>query len=120
MVNKVTFLDFKVGDRPPETALIRGSIGSKNALFLAAVLCFHTCFFQARNQLRTPKSAENFLRGVKIFEPCPIVLNFVQHVFQVRRKVYQRGLLPPATLVTVLASLHIVQARSGQTCSVCF
>jgi len=33
MVDKVTFLDFKVRDRPPESALFRGSIGSKNALF---------------------------------------------------------------------------------------
>jgi len=30
---------------------------------------------------------------------------------------FSKGFLPPAHLVTVLASLHIVQTRGGQTCS---
>jgi len=33
MVNKVTFLDFSVGDHPLNPPLFRGSIGSKNGLF---------------------------------------------------------------------------------------
>jgi len=50
MVHKVTFLDFRVGDRPHlNPPLFRRSIGSKNAFFLAAMLLFHICFFQAHN-----------------------------------------------------------------------
>jgi len=58
-----------------------------------------------------------FLEGPNFFEQYPVVLNFVQHVFPGEKKNFPRGLLPPAPLVTVLASLHIVQTRSGQTCS---
>jgi len=36
---------------------------------------------QARNQLGTPGGAKSFLRGPKFFELCPIVLNYVQHIF---------------------------------------
>ena len=48
MVNKATFLDFGVGDRPPlNPSLFRVSIGSENTLFWQQY--FHTCFFLARN-----------------------------------------------------------------------
>jgi len=63
---KVTFLVFRVGDPPLKPPLFRGSIGSKNR-FLAALLLFYSCFFQARNQLGTPWPAKSFLRGAKIF-----------------------------------------------------
>jgi len=36
---------------------------------------------QARNQLGTPGSAKRFLREVKMFELCPIILNYAQHIF---------------------------------------
>ena len=36
---------------------------------------------QARNHLGTPGGVKSFLRGVQIFELCPIVLNHVQHIF---------------------------------------
>jgi len=36
---------------------------------------------QARNQLGTPGGAKSFLRGAQIFEVCPILLNYVQHIF---------------------------------------
>jgi len=64
MVNKVTFLDFRVGDRSPPSVnppLFRRSIGSKKCAFLAAMLLFHTCFFQACSQLGTPRRRKSFL-----------------------------------------------------------
>ena len=37
---------------------------------------------QARNQLGTPGWAKRFLRGAQIFKLCPILSNYVQHIFQ--------------------------------------
>jgi len=72
MVNKVTSLDFRVGDRPPlNPPLFRGSIGSKNALF------WQQCFFFTHSSLRhvtnlDTKGCEEFSeRGQKF-------LNYVQ------------------------------------------
>jgi len=42
---------------------------------------------QARSQLGTPGGAKSFPRGAKIFELCPIVLNYVQHIFSAPRLV---------------------------------
>jgi len=41
---------------------------------------------QARNQLGTPGWAKSFLRGAEIFKLCPIISNYVQHIFQGGRK----------------------------------
>ena len=41
---------------------------------------------QARNQLGTLAGAKSFQREVQIFKLCPIVLNYVQHIFQRREK----------------------------------
>ena len=41
---------------------------------------------QARNQFGTPGGAKSFLRGAQIFELCPIVLNYLQHIFPGGRK----------------------------------
>ena len=45
-----------------------------------------------------------FREGTKIFELCPIFLNYVQHIFPGGRKFFQRGLRPPCAhpLVTGL------------------
>ena len=117
MVNRVTFLDFKVGNRPPESALFRGSIGFRNALFWQQCLVFTHASFRHVTSLGHQGVRGIFWEGSKNFEPCPIVLNFVQHVFPGEVKNLPRGASPPATLVTVLASLHIVQTRGGKTCS---
>jgi len=47
MVNKVTSLDFRVGDRPPtlNPPLFRASIGSKNALFWQQCFFTHASFW---------------------------------------------------------------------------
>jgi len=36
---------------------------------------------QAHNQLGTLEGAKGFLRGAQIFERCPTVLEYVQHIF---------------------------------------
>jgi len=68
MVNKVTFLDFRVGDPPLNPLLFRGSIGYKKCAFLAAMLlCFFTHsinqgwanLFNTRVICRKPKTLES-------------------------------------------------------------
>ena len=59
------------------------------------MLLFHTCFIQGRKQLGTPRGAKVFLGGDKNIEICPIVENFVQHVFPGETKKFPRGLLSP-------------------------
>jgi len=82
------------------------------------MLLFHTYFFQARNQLGTSRGAKSFLIGAKhfltmsnSFKFCPI------YFFRRGEKFSKEGFSPPAPLVTVLVSLHKVQTRGGQTCS---
>jgi len=41
---------------------------------------------QARNQLEKLGGAKGFLKGPKFFKLCPMVLKYVQHIFQGRRK----------------------------------
>ena len=36
---------------------------------------------QARNQLGTPGGPRSFWEGPKFFKLCPIILNYVQHIF---------------------------------------
>jgi len=43
---------------------------------------------QARNQLGIPVGAKSFLRGVQIIKLCPIVSNYLQHIFQGGRKFF--------------------------------
>jgi len=51
---------------------------------------------QARNRLMTPGWAKSFLRGAQIFVLCPVVLNYVQHIFPRRLKNFLGGAsLPP-------------------------
>ena len=50
---------------------------------------------QARKQLGTLGGAKNFLRGAQIFKLCPIVLNYLQHIFPEER-IFFRGLFPPS------------------------
>ena len=38
-------------------------------------------FEQARNKFGTPGGAKSFLCGAQFFELCPIVSNYVQHIF---------------------------------------
>ena len=49
---------------------------------------------QASDQLGTPDGAKSFLRWAKIFKLCPIVLNFVQHIFRREIEILQMRLLP--------------------------
>ena len=44
--------------------------------------------FQARAQHGTPGGTKSFLREVQFFELCPIVLNYVQHIFSGGAKVF--------------------------------
>jgi len=112
MVNKVTFLDFKVGDRPSWIRpCLEGALVPEMRFFGSNASCRHVTSLGHQGVRRV------FWEGQKFFEPCPIVLSFVQHVFPGEAKNFPRGLLPPAPLVTVLASLHMVQTRGGQTCS---
>ena len=50
---------------------------------------------QARNQPGTPGGAKSFLRGAQIFVLCPIVLNYVQHIFPGVAKNFLGGLRAP-------------------------
>jgi len=103
---------------PLKPQLLSGSIGSKNALFLAAMLLFHTCFFHARNKLGTPRGAMIFLRGVKNVWTMSNSFKFCPTRFSTGDEKFSKcGTSPPAPLATVLASLHIVQTRGEQTCS---
>jgi len=45
------------------------------------ILIYHNSSSQVRNQLGTPGGAKRFLRGAQFFELCPILLNYVQHIF---------------------------------------
>ena len=59
---------------------------------------FHVILYtitdQARNQLGTPEEAKSFLRGAKFFKLCPIVSNYVRHIFQEGRKIFHEGSPP--------------------------
>jgi len=44
--------------------------------------CYVKIYWQARNQLGTPGGAKRFQKGAQIFKLCPVVLNYVQHIFQ--------------------------------------
>jgi len=55
-------------------------------------------FAQARNQLGIPGGAKSFLRGAQFFYLCPIVFNFVQHIFPGGQTFFYgdlRPLIPP-------------------------
>jgi len=43
---------------------------------------------QTRNQLESLRKAKCLLRGAQIFKLCPIVLNYVQHTFPGRAKIF--------------------------------
>jgi len=118
---KAPFLDFWVGDLPPwnrpclERALVPkmrffGSNASHSHMIL-----FHTCFFQARNELGTPRGAMSFLRGAKNIWTMSNSFQFCPPRFSRRdEKLFQGGVSPPAPLVMVLASLRPVQTRVGK------
>ena len=110
---KAPFLDFWVGDLPPwnrpclERALVPkmrffGSNASHSHMIL-----FHTCFFQARNELGTPRGAMSFLRGAKNIWTMSNCFKFCPKRSSRGEEKYSKGCVsPPALLVTVLASLH--------------
>jgi len=106
-----------VGNRPPPNPpLFRRSIGSKNALF------WQQCFFFTHVSLRHVTSLGHqgvrrvFWEVPKVFELCPIVLDFVQHIFPGEAKNFQ-GAFPLAPLITILASFALGINHEGQTCS---
>jgi len=94
MVNKVTFLDFRMGDRPLNPPLFRGSIGSKNALFWQQCFFFTHASFRHVTSLGHQGVRRVSLERPKIFELCPIVLNFVQHIFPGKTQIFPRGDCP--------------------------
>jgi len=97
MVNKVTFLDFRVGDRPHlNPSLFRSSIGSKNALFWLQCFFFTHASFRHVTSLGHQGVRRVFREGPKFFELCSMVLNFVQHIFPGEAKIFQ-GPSPPCT-----------------------
>jgi len=49
---------------------------------------------QARNQFGTLGGAKGFLKGPKFFKLCPIILNYVQHIFKGGEKSFS-GASPP-------------------------
>jgi len=65
---------------------------------------------QARNQLGTPGGAKSLLRGVQHFKLCPIVLNYVQHIFPAGAKNILGGPAPP--LVTGLITAKDFKTRT--------
>jgi len=68
---------------------------------------------QARNQLRTPGGAKIFLRRAQNFELCPIILNYVQHIFPGGAKIFQGGFAPLRTpLVTGLVRQREIGIQS--------
>jgi len=95
MVNKVPFLNFRMGYCPPlNPPLFRGSIGSKNALFWQCFFFTHASFRHVTN-LGHQGVRRVFWEKPKIFELCPIVLNFVLHVFPGETKNIPTGASPP-------------------------
>jgi len=70
---------------------------------------------QARNQLATPGEAKIFLSGVQIFELCPIVLYYVQHIFPGGRNkfwgVFSLCALPPLVAGLLMSFAEVDQIQ---------
>jgi len=49
---------------------------------------------QARHQLGTPGGAKSFLRGAQNLKLCPIVSNYIQHIFPGGGENFSRALPP--------------------------
>jgi len=77
------------------------------------------------------QGAKIFLRGSQIFEPCPIVLNYVQHIFQGEANIFFKGVFArpcappsygPAFNFYFYCRLDLLQHRKCtwyHTCAVC-
>jgi len=78
---------------------------------------FHVILYtitnQARNQLGTPEEAKSFLRGAKFFKLCPIVSNYVRHIFPGGAKNFPRGFAPLVTslLRTLPSAVDLLLSR---------
>jgi len=92
MVNKLTFLYFRVGHRPPWIRPCLGALVLKMR-FLAAMLLLHTCFCQARNQLGKPRRTKCFLGGAKNFWTMSNSFKFCPTHFSRKGEKSPRGLL---------------------------
>ena len=73
------------------------------------ILIYRNSSSQVRNQLGTPAGAKSFLRGAQFFELCPILLNYVQHIFIDGEKKFQGGFSPRAPLVTGLSLVRVIR-----------
>jgi len=72
---------------------------SRNFLIFYISLVLYKCTGwsakQARNQLGTPGGRRDFWEGPNRFELCPIVLNYVQHIFPGGGKKFSWGCFAP-------------------------